>query len=206
MRWQRLAAVVFAFVGLLLVATQCMADDGVPLTVYGPGEATSAIPPTADNGWTSDQKAGATGLMPPDGTPLVFSSVTISHTLKFEVPPLPPDITVGRPPVVGTKGEILRGEITCLSPDGSTLHGKYVGSFVRVSGGFVSVNALTGEVLLNWEGPSYAVLTAEVKFDRGTGGLKGVNGTAHMVIQAPGLFEPRFFFTMAGTLKYPNRP
>jgi hypothetical protein len=203
MRWQKLAVMAVAFAALVSAATPCSADDGVSLTVYGPGEALSSIP---GNDWTFDQTAVVTGLAPPDGSPLMFNNVAISHTLKFEVPPFPPDPTVGRRPVVGTKGEILRGEMTCSTPDGATLHGKYAGSFVRVSGGFVSVNALTGDVLLSWGGPSYAVLTAEVKLDRGTGGLQGVTGTAHMVIQAIGLSNPSFVFTMAGTLKYPNRP
>jgi hypothetical protein len=100
---------------------------------------------------------------------------------------------------VGARGVILRGELDYTRADGATLRGKYTGTFVRVPGSFMA-GPVAG-------GPSFVVLTTDIKYENGSGGLAGVTGTAHFVALAtspmPGA---TFSYTVAGSLKFPNRP
>jgi hypothetical protein len=125
-----------------------------------------------------------------------FTQIVGSNTLEFAASPPSPGLFM-----VGANGD-LRGEMILTTADG-TLRGKYSGSFVRVPGTFSAFGFTPPPGTM-----SFVVLTAEVKFEQGTGGLVGVTGTAHFVALATTPLPtptPSFTYTLAGTLNIPNK-
>lgn len=190
MRWQRLAMMAFACTAFLLAATPCSADPPVSFVDYGKGTVTYAVflPPPPAIPVTSYQEYSLESLANVDQFPLAPGATAVGHhTLTF----------VGIPGVWGTHGPISNGLVIYTTADGATLTGTFSGSFVRIP-----------DPTTDLTDPSqgFVVLTEDVKFGHGTGRLHGVTGTAQIVILAIGKSDPRFTYTMVGTLRNTERP
>jgi hypothetical protein len=172
MMWHRLAVMAFAFVVCLQAATPCSADPPVPFGDAGTGVVTHLNQPDPSV-LRFVQKYSLTSEASDTGLGSL-AMIEGSQTLTFEV---------GSPLVVGASGTVTDGLITYTTVDGATLTGTYSGSFVRVS-------------------PNFVLLSFDIHFGSGTGRLRGINGSAQMMVRAIG---PRpgdaFTYTTVGTLR-----